>query len=68
MFWIRLLNWLKIREDTLICIRQEDTYCWPSHLGKQTEGVCSQCNQKIYFEKQNKSFKKVCNHCAWEKI
>jgi predicted amidophosphoribosyltransferase len=45
-------------------MRQEDTWRWSSHLGKQTEGKCSKCDAPIYFEKQNQPFNKVCNRCG----
>jgi hypothetical protein len=64
MWWIRLLNRLGIRSDQMLCMRQEDTWRWSSHLGKQTEGKCSKCDAPIYFEKQNQPFNKVCNRCG----
>lgn len=65
MFWLRWANWLGIRKDKMACMRQEDTWCWPDHLGERTEGECTQCGAKIFFEKQNASFTKVCNRCAF---
>ena len=64
MWWIRLLNRLRLRSDEMLCMHQEDTWHWPSHLGKRTEGKCSKCGEPIYFEKQNKPFRKVCNRCG----
>lgn len=62
--WLRrLLNRLRIRKDTMICMRQEDTWCWPSHLGRRTNGECERCHAPIYFEKQNEVFRKICNRC-----
>ncbi len=63
-WWIRLQNRLRVRSDTLYCMAQEDTWCWPDTLGKQTAGKCDQCGRPIYFERQNKPFRKVCNRCA----
>ena len=63
-WWQRLLNRLKIRKDILLCVRQEDTWCWPDHLGARTSGECFQCGAAIFFEKQNELFRKVCNQCV----
>ena len=65
MWFARLLNRLGLRDDEMVCIRQENTWRWGSHLGKRTAGECDKCGAPIYFEKQNKPFRKVCNHCAW---
>lgn len=64
MWWLRLLNRLKLRRDKLTCMRQSDTWRWSSHLGKKTAGVCSLCSEPVFFEKQNKPFVKVCNRCS----
>ncbi len=65
MMWLyRLLNRLGLRTDEMVCMRQEETWRWPSYLGKKTEGICTICESPIYFEVQNKPFKKICNHCA----
>lgn len=70
MKYVRLMNCLGWRKDTLVCMRQESTYFWGSHLGKKTAGVCSGCGEPIYFEIQNRSFYyKICNRCCddgWE--
>ena len=64
-------NWFKDMErggdkKTLICICQEDTFRWPSHLGEKIEGVCGKCGRPIYYEKQNGRFaNKICNRCAF---
>jgi len=51
---------------SLICVREEDTWTWPEHLGEKTLGRCGQCNALIYYEKQNAHIKdKVCSRCAW---
>jgi len=63
MWYLRLLNRLGIRKDSMTCIRQDETWCWPDHLGEQTAGLCSKCNSPIYFEKQNWVFYKVCTRC-----
>lgn len=63
MWWLRFLNRIGWRKDTMTCIRQEDTWRWGSHLGAKTEGICAECNAPIYFEIQNKPFRKVCNRC-----
>ena len=62
--WRRFMNCLGLRRDTLLCMRQEDTWQWPDHLGKRTEGLCKKCNALIYFEKQNWPFYKICNRCG----
>jgi hypothetical protein len=55
---------MNAEKDTLVCIRQEDTFCWPDYLGKKTEGKCEECEAAIYFEEQNEVFrKKICNRC-----
>jgi hypothetical protein len=62
-----MFSWLKKKKfGTLICMRQADTWCWPPHLGKKTEGTCEQCNSPIYFEEQNGNLplRKVCNVCV----
>ena len=58
------MNYLGFRKDTLLCMRQEDTWQWPDHLGTRTEGFCEKCHAPIYFEKQNKPFYKICNRCG----
>jgi len=59
------MNYLGFRQDELVCMAQEDTWRWSAHLGKKTEGICSKCNIPIFFEEQNKPFRrKVCNRCA----
>jgi hypothetical protein len=63
-WWARLLNRVGWRKDTIVCMHQDDTWCWPEHLGAQTKGACSQCGGPIYFEKQNSVFRKVCNRCV----
>ena len=69
MIWIRFLNRLGLRKDTLTCIRQEFTYVWPSDLGKKTPGKCSNCESPIFFEKQNGVFKnKICDGCAYPRL
>lgn len=64
MWWRRLLNRLGFRSDEMVCIRQEDAWRWSSHLGERTEGKCTKCETPIYFEKQNKPFRKICNRCV----
>lgn len=64
MWFKRWMNYLGLRHDILVCIHQDDTWRWPSHLGEKTSGACSKCEGPIFFEKQNKSFKKVCNRCS----
>jgi hypothetical protein len=67
MNWFyRLLNRLGLRDDALICMCQEDTFCWPDHLGERTAGKCSLCGRPIYYEKQNGYFgRKICNRCEF---
>ena len=61
----RLLLWLGwVKPPTMVCMRQEETWCWPAHLGKKTEGTCADCGAPIYFEEQNAGFRKICNHCG----
>ena len=48
---------------TMVCVLQDETWRWPSHLGEKTEGDCAECGAPIYFEKQNKPFRKICNYC-----
>ena len=49
----------------LVCIRQADTWRWPEYLGKQTAGICSQCQAPIYFQERNAHIEpKVCGQCA----
>ena len=62
--WRIFMNWLGLRKDTLLCMRQEDTWRWPDHLGEKTEGICERCKAPIYFEKQNKCFYKICQKCG----
>lgn len=64
MWFIRLLNRLGLRKDNIACIRQVDTWHWPNHLGKRTEGKCANCDAPIYYEQQNEPFRKVCQHCC----
>lgn len=64
MWFRRLLNRIGLRKDTMVCMCKEDTWCWPAHLGKRTEGKCERCGVLIYFERQNKPFYKICNRCA----
>jgi hypothetical protein len=69
LWWIRFLNRIGWRKDTLVCISKADTWRWSSHLGKQTEGKCSKCNAALYYEKQNEFFgNKVCNRCNGQRI
>ena len=63
MRWIRFLNRIGWRNDPIICIRVEETWRWSSHLGERTEGKCSECDEPIYFEKQNGVFRKICSRC-----
>jgi hypothetical protein len=63
MWFYRLLNRLGLRQDTIVCMCQEDTWCWPPHLGVRTEGQCASCVLPIYYERQNKPFRKICNRC-----
>lgn len=64
MWWIRFLNWIGWRKDSLTCISQQDTFRWSAHLGKQTKGTCDQCGTTIYYEEQNGWFpRKICNRC-----
>ena len=64
LWWRRFLNRMGFRKDTLICMRQKDTWRWSDHLGEITSGHCMRCNAPIYFEKQNRFFeKKVCQRC-----
>lgn len=65
MWWVRLLNWIGYRKDTIACMKQSQTWQWPLHLGEQTAGVCAECDEPIYFEKQNRVFHKICNECAF---
>jgi len=65
MWALRWLNWLGLRQDKMVCMHQEDAWCWPSHLGQITEGNCTQCGSLIYYEIQNKPFTKVCNRCIY---
>jgi len=69
-FWRRLLNYWGWRRDTLVCMRQNNTYCWGADLGRMTAGKCDTCGAAIYFEQQNSVFKrKICHTCAqveWE--
>jgi hypothetical protein len=64
-WFIRLLNRVGLRHDTLICMCQADTWCWTERLGKMTEGKCDKCGIPIYYEIQNKPFRKICNRCAY---
>lgn len=69
MWWTRLLNRFGFRKDSLICMRQENTWRWSSHLGKKTEGKCCKCDASIYFEKQNSVFvNKICDVCIRSRI
>lgn len=62
--YLRLLNKLGIRNDVLVCIRQDETWCWPDHLGERTSGQCVRCGAPIYYEKQNEVFQqKICHRC-----
>lgn len=63
-WWVRLLNRLGLRRDTLVCIRREDTWRWTKNLGAKTEGECGVCGGPIYYERQNSPFRKVCNRCV----
>lgn len=45
-------------------MRQSQTWQWPLHLGERTAGVCAECDEPIYFEKQNRVFRKICNECG----
>lgn len=54
----------KIKEAVLVCVRQEDTWRWPEHLGEKTAGVCADCAAPIFFEKQNVEFRKICFQCS----
>ena len=65
MWFYRLLNRMGLRKDMMVCMCQEDTWQWPSHLGKKTVGECEKCHKPIYFEVQNKPFGKICNRCAF---
>ena len=63
--WLqRFLNRIGWRKDTLVCMRQDETWCWPAHLGQRIAGECEQCTAPIYYEKQNKPFRKICHRCA----
>ena len=66
MMWLmRILNFLGLRKDELLCMRQADTWRWPDNLGRRTAGYCYKCHAPIFFEKQNRCFrKKICNRCA----
>lgn len=64
MWWVRLLNRLGLRRDTMVCMRQEETWRWPPWLGAKTAGKCDQCSADIFFEKQNEPFRKICTHCV----
>lgn len=65
MWWYLFLNWIGWRKDTIVCMRQEDTWCWPEELGQRTEGKCDQCGSAIYFEQQNGSvYRKICTRCG----
>ena len=70
MWYRRLINKFRLRfglkRDTLFCMRQANTYVWPSHLGAMTPGTCEKCQSSIYFEKQNWPFHKICHVCAFE--
>ena len=62
--WVhRLLKRLGLWREPIVCISREDTYRWPAHLGKQTEGKCDFCGRDIYYEEQNACFRKICNRC-----
>ena len=56
LWWLRVLNRLNIRKDTMTCMRVDETWNWPDNLGKRTLGECSECHEPIYFEKQNKRY------------
>jgi len=58
------MNRLGLRKDILFCMRQEDTWNWPSHLGEKTAGKCSRCEAAVYYEKHNEPFVKVCHVCG----
>lgn len=64
MWFYRLLNRLGLRKDTIVCIRQADAYFWPKYLGNRTDGKCEQCKTPIYYEEQNKPFRKICHACG----
>jgi hypothetical protein len=64
MWWYRLLNRLGLRKDTILCMRQANTWQWPPHLGEKTAGNCDACNAPIYYEKQNAPFRKICHVCG----
>lgn len=61
---MRLLNRWSLRKDTMLCMRQDETWVWGDHLGKKTPGTCAQCAAPIFYEVQNAPFHKICNHCG----
>lgn len=64
----RLLNLLRIKNDNLICIRQANTYVWGPELGEITPGRCTECNEPIFYEKQNWVIRnKTCHICHFSK-
>lgn len=44
---------------TLVCMRQAETWRWPSYLGERTPGECAECKAAIFFEVQNKDFQNL---------
>ena len=60
-----LLNLFRSKpKQILVCMRQINTWRWPDHLGRMTEGKCELCQTPIYFEEQNKRFYKICHICS----
>ena len=63
-----LFSWLfgkrEPEKPTLVCMRQEQTWRWPSYLGERTAGTCEECEGAIFYEKQNEGYRKICNVCA----
>lgn len=61
---LRLLNWLRLRNDVLTCMPAARTYVWGNDLGRPTLGKCFVCGTLIYYEKQNWVFRrKKCISC-----
>ena len=67
-FW-KLMGWdnpnVNAPIPVLVCMHQDDTWCWPAHLGEKTAGKCSNCGEPIWYEVQNGWVeRKVCNRCV----
>lgn len=61
--WLTRL-WRRPLQPLMICMRQDETWRWPPHLGAKTAGECIQCGTPIFYEAQNAKYRKICNRCS----